>query len=202
MESNRSSTDYHQPEFSMDPVSVTASMAGLLTIATNILKGVFILSTTARDFQNHWKSIANQVSQLVGVLHTLKSSFRPLTNELSLYMSGGSIASSPRDSIPSSSSSTPSEREYDVLSIRRTQEHLSTQLTNEIASCQVTLMEVALLLSQSQLKPGKLISNVRKQLLWPLKKPELKKLLERLESHKSTFVLIFSSQGTYAPCMI
>lgn len=196
----RPSADNQQPELAMDPVSATASIAGLLAIATSLVKGAYLLSTSARDFRNEWTSIANEVAQLVGVLHSLKPSFgSPVLWTDQIY--GESTSPSPTASTPSSLS-TPSEKDYDVLSVRRAQDYMSTQLTNEIASCQATLIEVEQLLSQSQPKSGKRISNVTKQFLWPLKKPEFQKLMEKLDSHKSSFVLIFSSQGTYAPSMI
>jgi len=195
-----SSVDHEQTELTMDPVSTTASIAGLLAIATSLVKCAYFISTSARDFRNEWNSIANEVAQLVGVLHSLKPSFGSL-GLLTDQILGESTSSSPTGSIPSSLS-TPSEKEYDVLSVRRAQEYLSTQLSNEIANCQATLIEVEQLLSQSQLKAGRRMSNVTKQFLWPLKKPEFQRLMEKLESHKSTFVLIFSSHGTYAPSKI
>jgi hypothetical protein len=197
MQSQHPSTDHQQVELTMDPVSATASIAGLVAIAMSLAKGAYQLSISARDFRNEWNSIANQVALLVGVLHSLKPSFGSpglLTDQIL----SNSTSSSPTSSTPSSLS-TPSEKEYDVLSVRRAQEYLSSQLANEIATCQATLIEVEQILSQSQQKPGKRMSNITKQFLWPLKKPEFQKLVEKLESHKSSFVLIFSSQGTYAP---
>jgi hypothetical protein len=178
----------------MDPISATASIAGLLAIATTLVESIYAFSLSAKDFRNEWTSIANEVAQLLGLLTALKPSF-------GIIGSGDSSPPSTTGSIPSSKS-TPSEKEYDILTVGRTQQYLAIQLVNEMITCQSTLMDVERLLSQSQLKPGQRISNVKNQLLWPLRKPEFQKLMERLETHKSTFILILSSQGTYALTII
>src|SRR5947207_2299480 len=75
MESIRASADHQQTELAMNPVSATASIADLMTIAISLVKNMYLLSTSARDFRNEWNCIANEVIQLIDILHSLKPSF-------------------------------------------------------------------------------------------------------------------------------
>lgn len=200
LDNERSPALHSELEIGMDPVSATASLAGLLAFATGLVKTTYALSTSATDFRNEWTTMANEVAQLLGVLTALKAPDGLDTAEIHPSSHIPAEPSSPStSSLVSSSLSTPSEKEYDVLTIRRTRGYLSIQLENEITACQTTLMEVKRLLSHSQPRIGERISNIAKQLMWPLRKQEFQRLMGRLESHKSTFVLILSSQGTYAP---
>src|ERR1700721_1964784 len=121
------STDYQVFDLEVDAVSTAAGIAGLLAIATSLVKGAYTLSISAKEFRKEWTSIANEVAQVLGVLHALKPSFgfgSPSSDQASSYSASSSTPSSPRGST-SSPLSTSSEKEYDVLSVRRTQEYLS-----------------------------------------------------------------------------
>ena len=188
----------HRVEREMDPVSATASIIGLLAIATALVKSAYTVSSTAKEFQNEWTSIANEAAQLLGVITALQPPLRVETDQAPLDNSDEVSPPSPRNSTSSQTSplSTPSEKDYDVVSIRRTREYLEAQLGAEVAICRITLMELQQLLLQSQPTVGQRISNARKQVLWPLRKPDFQKLLDRLTKHRATFVLILSTQGT------
>jgi len=184
----------------MDPVSATASIAGLVAIATTLVKSAYTLSEEAREFRTEWTSIADECAQLLGILTALRPmvGYYPFTDQIPVYSFSDSTPSSPTSS-SHSPRSTPSETEYDIISLRQTGEYLTTHLKNELTASESTLREIENRLSQTQWKPGQIIANVKKQLLWPFRKPEFHRLLEKLGRHKSNFVLILSSQGTYKP---
>jgi hypothetical protein len=185
----------------MDTVSATASIAGLLAIATTLVKGAYTLAQSEKDFRSELTTIADEVAQLLGVLHALKPSFGPFRSPSvrsvrSSFSSGEVTPQSRAGSTPPQSTISDSDKEYEVLSVGGTCDYLSIQLSNEISTCQTTLMELDRLLSQSNPAPGSPIANVTKKFRWSFKKPDLDKLIHKLERHKSTFVLILSSQGT------
>lgn len=186
--------DFPSP-LEMDPLSVTASLAGILALATSLVKGIYSFSRSAKDFNNELTTIANEVTQLLGILHVLKSSVTRFTTSSSSANSGQTTA----DSSPVLTPSTPSDsdKDYELVSATRTAHHLSVQLVSEIEACQMTMTDITRLLSQSTPKRGQGISNVTKQFRWSLQKPDLQKMVHRLERHKAAFILILSSQGTY-----
>ncbi|KAI3319862.1 hypothetical protein HD806DRAFT_250841 [Xylariaceae sp. AK1471] len=55
----------------MDPLSVAASIAGLVTLADVVFRGVYKYYKTASDASDEIKELANQLQSLAGILHSL-----------------------------------------------------------------------------------------------------------------------------------
>lgn len=179
----------------MDPISAAASIAGLLTIAVQLVKGAYTVAQSAKDYNKDLTTMGDEIATLMGLLVALKGSF------VSPYggSNGESPELSPTPSTPSSSSqrSSFSNSSYEIVSFGRTQTYLSDQLCNELVACQSTMDDVAKLLSHAGPSSRRSsFTNVTKQMSWFLKKSDIAALTERLDRHKITFILILSSQGT------
>ncbi|GAW24092.1 hypothetical protein ANO14919_136720 [Xylariales sp. No.14919] len=55
----------------MDPLSVAASIAGLVTLADAVFRGVYKYCRTASDASDEIKELANRLQSLAGILHSL-----------------------------------------------------------------------------------------------------------------------------------
>ncbi|KAI0552255.1 hypothetical protein F4679DRAFT_571670 [Xylaria curta] len=55
----------------MDPLSVAASIAGLVTLADAVFRGVFKYYKSASDASNEIKELADRIRSLAGILHSL-----------------------------------------------------------------------------------------------------------------------------------
>ena len=190
---------FGEEDTQMDVISATASIAGILAIATKLVKVTYSLAQTGRQFRQDLTALGNEVSSLLGVLHTLKSSVLAHV-DVSSPITSASISSSSSTS-SSSFRSTPSEsdKDYEVLSLGRTQTQLNRQILQEIDACQSTLIKADQLLSQFGPKPGQAVFNATKQLQWSLKKPDIQLLISKVEKHKTTLAVLLSSQGTFVP---
>jgi hypothetical protein len=78
-----------------------------------------------------------------------------------------------------------------------TQPRTSLELFNETRLCCETLQEIQTILSQLTPKSNQPLKGAVKQLKWSFKKPDILQMKERLESHKTAFILILTAQGTY-----
>jgi hypothetical protein len=189
----------------MDPLSATASIAGLFMMATAIFKSAYALSSSAKEFQKEITAIADGVAVLSAIIHALnlKSSLSPI--------SASSVDSTPHSpktpdagsTAPSSPPSTPSgsERDYQFVSVDRTQSYLSLELENELSACKATLTDINKFLFMPSPTRGRRFSNAARTLKWSWNKNEAQKFIDKLEKHKSTLAIILSSQGKYVPIL-
>jgi len=182
----------------MEILSAASSLAALLALATSTVKSVYAFALSFKDFHQELTTLANEATQLLGILHTLKSSYSPpgpptVHQPHLLPPSSGEATPLSITSSPSPiSTNSDSDKDYEMVSARRTQAQLASQLVNEVATCHATLMEVDRFVSQLITVRGRSLSNFPKQFKWSLQKIEVQKLVDKLERHKATFVLILS----------
>jgi len=184
-----------EPPGDMDPISAIASVAGLLAVAVNLVKGTYFAAQSAKKYCKELTLLGDEIATLMGLLFALKQSLsRPIT-ELSDVGTPSVSGESPGTNTPSSRSSS-SESGFEFINLGKAQGYLAEQMLKEIVVCQSTLEEVELLLSKAAPIRHNALTTVTKQLSWSLKKMDICALTGKLERHKLTFVLILSSQGT------
>ena len=175
----------------MDPLSATASVAGVLALAVQLVKGVYKVAQVARDYRKELNELGAELAALTGFLMTLKASITPADGSEST--SSGTPSSG--SSSPSLSSKTSfSDSSYELVDIAKPpRAFLVEQMMNEMIACQRILEDVNRFLSHSF---PKRYLNFRKQITWVLKRADIQDLLDKVERHKLNFVLILSAQGT------
>jgi Fungal N-terminal domain of STAND proteins len=68
---------------------------------------------------------------------------------------------------------------------------------DEINACRNTLTKVEKLYNKSCPKEGKVVRNFSRRYVWPVAKKEIEEIMQRLERHKSTFILALNARGMY-----
>ena len=129
----------------MEALAVASTISGLLPWATQILKAGYGLIQSVREFRHEFLMVANEVAQLVGVLHALASS----TGYTSLTVTGSETP--PKDPLNVSQTSSPSsdsDSEYETIHRHSAQSHLAFNLDNELRSCRQTLRDVESMLQR------------------------------------------------------
>jgi hypothetical protein len=159
----------------MDPVSATASIAGLIALASAITTFCYTYGTTARDYQKELKTLKEESTQLCGVLSAIKSIIEDAEEDANPVLSFSRVQQP---------SSMPVSDKIQI--IRR----------EDIVSCEDTLLEVMSVLTSLSPQTGKLWKNAMKRIQWPLKKVPLQALLDKMERNKSAFTLALSARGT------
>lgn len=158
----------------MDPLSFAASLSGLVTIANQLLRYCYTYASTAVKYQREVQGITTEITQISGILHAIQSIIVDI----------------------------PEVPNPDSVGVRIEGTHLRSTLQifrmEEIVSCEQTLLEITSQLGKLSPRSPTFWKITKKKILWPLKRPSLAMLLDRLERHKTTFILVLSAYGTYA----
>jgi hypothetical protein len=181
----------------MDPLSLAAKTAGLLTIAANVLQEGYTIVQLIREFRKDILTLTEEVAQLVGIIHALLPSVAEFDTPSKNHVAGNSGNCSESD--PSKPTSVDTNRENGVVRGQRALDQTSHQLIIEIRSCQQTLTEVKSLLARFAPTRGERFGNAAKQLQWSLKRSDIERLRKSLAKHKNNFNFILSAHGTYDP---
>lgn len=157
----------------MDPLSFAASLTALVTIANQLLRFCYTYTCTAVKYQREVQAITTEITQLSGILHAIQSIILDIPEGQSLNHEGVRTDGAP---------------------LRGT---IQIFRMEEIVSCEQTLLEITSQLGKLSPQSTTFWKITKKKLLWPLKRPSLAMLYDRLERHKTTFILALSAYGTY-----
>jgi hypothetical protein len=160
----------------MDPLSIAASLAGLITITGQLVRFGFTFGSTVHDHQKEVQGITNEVVQLSGILHAIQ----PIVEDA--------------ERIRHTPPQTGCEGADVAGSLRNKRLIIPVE---EIVACENTMVEISQELGKVSLQAGKFWSNTAKRLHWSVKQAPLSTLLNRLERHKATFSLALSAHSTY-----
>jgi hypothetical protein len=159
----------------MDGLSLTSSIAGLISLATEVVCFGYTYCSALREYEQEVLAITNEISQLSGILHALQLGINePETEEVQLR-----------------SCSLPMQHAGTIIKDR-----LQIIPRDQLIACEQTLVEITQVLAKLSPQAEKKWKNLAQRMQWPLKRGSLKELIGRLERHKTTFIIAFSSHGT------
>jgi hypothetical protein len=158
----------------MDPVSAAASLTGLITVANQLLRYCYAYTCAAVKYQREVQAITTEITQLSGILHAIQSIIVD---------------------IPEGHNLDPEGSRTDDAHLRNTIQLFRMEET--LVACEQTLIEITNQLGKLSPRSTNFWKTTKKKLLWPLKRPSLAILFDRLERHKTTFILVLSAYGTY-----
>src|SRR5436305_1644821 len=156
----------------MDGISSAASVVALLAFASKVLKQGYSLYHSAREYRKELKNVTDEVAQLVGVLHALSPTFRDCHN--------GEVTAM-------SSQVQVGEVQCEI--------QMPSEMKTEVRLCDQTLEDIQTILSRYTPNPAHRLTNAVRKLHWSFKKSDILELRERLERHKTAFILILTAQG-------
>lgn len=133
----------------MEPLSLAASCAGLISLAVQITQLGLSYVHNVSAFGEDLHAIVEEVIQLNGLLSAIHPMLQDVTqiNCAALVRSG------------------------------------------DLEACNTTLTQILDALYNSFPRPQQPLRNLKRRLDWPLKKHDIKQLLDKLERHKSTLKL-------------
>jgi aminopeptidase N len=171
----------------MEVVSVVSTLASLIAFGASVVRTAHSYIHPTLEFKKEINQLADEISQLLGVLLVLKSALVNMADRKE-----GSLPSY-KALISEGTSKSSSGTENDS-----TMEHwkLSKGEFDEIAKI---LEDVQKILNDNQNRPGQTVRNNIRRLRWAFIKEDVKELLERIERQKSKFILSLVGRGTYGP---
>ena len=148
----------------MDPLSVTASIVGLLGAAGKITSLLYGVTTKVSNAPNLAKSVLTEVADVTTALEQLQT-----------YVIGAADVPSSRSSLI-----------------------MLEQLLVTLSGCVATFSELESLLDNLDL-----VSELRKlaRVKWGLKESRIVAILQRLQNHKASLILMLTILQWYARCI-
>lgn len=169
----------------MDPVSLAASIAGLVSLAETVV-------SIGRKYYSGVRNAPREMSALIGETAALSEILLSL-KEIA-EQENGAIKSQESNKSLDSKTSALSQLTRSKLAGEGVIKNLSPVLFD---SCLETLSKVQRIITKLECHSDETILNATRRLRWPSKQEEIQNLLARLERHKSSFQLAISADAAY-----
>ena len=157
----------------MDPLSISASIAGLLTLVAATVETFSRLIVDNRNQAFEEREVLGHVKELEKILNVLHADESPTrirpVGEIELV-------------VPET---------YKNLTLQKIQ-HLTE-------SCKDTLNKIVAIVDTHRPVRGKVLSNMANRVRWGMNRPTLQALLDDLQKHKVTFTCVQSARTLFFP---
>ena len=163
-----------------DPLSIASGIAGLISLAAKVSLACYQYGCAVKGAPREVQALSNEVTNLAGVLTSVKA----------LVEARGST-SSPDDL---GKSSAKSDAPNDPPPLYEAAQHVDLEgLKAPVKNCYVILEAVEVKLRQASFDDDRRVQKVFRRLIWPFKLPETRDMLSKLERYKGTFISALTS---------